>query len=295
MTLLFLNDSMNIDLFADDSTTCIHQAGYSSSEIERKLQLDINCIDSWCRTNNMLLHPNKSKCMIIGTANKTRETSGLQLTINGTVLENVYVHKLLGVYIDNNLKWHHQIDDVCKRVNSKIYLLKNVLYYLSDEMKQMFYNAYILPIMDYCCQIWGKGNTSYINKIYSQQKRIAKIILRKPKRSSSSGLLKDLGWLTFTDRCKYQTAVLVYKIRNNMMPSYMAELIDFSYDKPYTLRSVTNHDLAMHCLPKTNYLKYSFTYFSMNVWNQIPVLIRESKKVSYFKNKYKSFLLKHMD
>ena len=160
--------------------------------------------------------------MVIGTAYKTRKTSCLRLTINGTVLENVHVHKLLGVYIDNNLKWHHHIDDVCKRVNSKINLLKKVLYYLSDDMKHIFYNAYILPIMDYCCQIWGKGNTSHINKIYSLQKRIAKIVLRKPKRSSSLGLLKDLKWLTFTDRCKYQTAVLVYKIRNHMTPSYMA-------------------------------------------------------------------------
>ena len=233
--------------------------------------------------------------MVIGTAYKTRKTSCLRLTINGTVLENVHVHKLLGVYIDNNLKWHHHIDDVCKRVNSKINLLKKVLYYLSDDMKHIFYNAYILPIMDYCCQIWGKGNTSHINKIYSLQKRIAKIVLRKPKRSSSFGLLKDLKWLTFTDRCKYQTAVLVYKIRNHMTPSYMANLIDFSDDKSYTLRSTTKHDLVVHHLPKTNYLKYSFSYFSMNVWNQIPVQIRNSKKVSSFKNKYKSFLLNNMD
>ena len=103
-----------------------------------------------------------------------------------------------------------------------------------------------------------------------------------------------MKWLTFTDRCKYQTAVLVYKIRNNMVPSYMADLIDFSNDKSYTLRSSTNHDLVVHSLPKTNYFKYSFSYYSMNVWNQIPVGIRESNKVSTFKTKYKSFLLQNM-
>ena len=75
----------------------------------------------------------------------------------------------------------------------------------------------------------------------------------------------------------------------------MADLIDFSCDKSYTLRSATKHDLVVHCLPKTNYLKYSFSYFSMNVWNQILVLIRDSKKVSSFKNKYKSYLLDNMN
>ena len=69
---------------------------------------------------------------------------------------------LLEIYIDNNLKWHSHIDFVCKQLNSKISLLKKIMFYLTDEMKRMFYNAYILPILDYCCHIWGKDNKGYI-------------------------------------------------------------------------------------------------------------------------------------
>ena len=32
------------------------------------------------------------------------------------------------------------------------------------EMKQMFYNSYLVLIFDYCCTIWGKSNNSHINK-----------------------------------------------------------------------------------------------------------------------------------
>ena len=105
-------------------------------------------------------------------------------------------------------------------------LLKHILFYLTDEMKLLFYNAYLLPIFDYCCTIWSKNNKRYINKILILQKRAAQLILNKPNRTD--GRFKQPKWLTFTDRCKYHTALLVYKTLNHMAPSYMSDIIAVS-------------------------------------------------------------------
>ncbi len=78
------------------------------------------------------------------------------------------------MYIDNTLNWHAHIDYVCKKLNTKIALLKRILFLLTDETKIMFYNAYILPIFDYCCTIWGKDNKNYMNKINMLQKTYLK-------------------------------------------------------------------------------------------------------------------------
>ena len=242
----------------------------------------------------MSLHPTKSKCMVIGTPHKTKTADSLSLTINGIALENVTVQKLLGIYIDNNLKWHTQIDYVCKKLNCKISLLKNIMFYLTDEMKRMFYNAYVLPILDYCCHIWGKDNNCYINKVYTLQKRVAKIILKKPTRSSSDGLLRELQWLTFTGRCKYHCATLVYKTRKCMAPCYITELLIFANNEHYSLRSASKHDLCLTKVPRTNYFKESFSYYSMKVWNDIPDDIRNANKLITFKLKYKTHLLKNL-
>jgi len=58
-------------------------------------------------------------------------------------------------------------------------------------MNLRFNNAYLLPIFDYCCTIWGKDNKSYINKINILQKRAAKLILNNPIRAPIDGLLQD--------------------------------------------------------------------------------------------------------
>jgi len=155
--LIYINDiayscpDLNIDLYADDST--LFKSDTELSKIESHLQSNLDYISKWCTYNNMALHPQKTKCMIIGSKQKLRGDKHLTLKVNDNILENVRSQKVLGVFIDCNISWHTHIDFVCKNLNNKISLLKHILYYLTDEMKQMFNNAYLVPIFDYCCTV----------------------------------------------------------------------------------------------------------------------------------------------
>ena len=173
----------------------------------------------------------------------------------------------------------------------KIALFKNISYFVSNDMKLLFYNAYILPIFDYGCTIWGKGNTSYIKKVHTLQRRICKLILKKPTRTPSAGLFRELHWLSFSDRCKYHAAVLVYKTLHNMAPEYMSEILTFSSNDNYSLRSISNNDLVLLRTPRTNIYKDTFSYYTVNIWNHIPIDIRNSSNLQMFKGKYKQYLL----
>ena len=159
-------------------------------------------------------------------------------------------------------------------------------------MKLLYYNAYILPIFDYCCHIWGKNNQSYVKKVSALQNRAARIILRKPKRSPSNGLIENLKWLCFNDRCKYHCATLVYKILNGLAPCYLKDLITIANNNRYSLRSATKQDLVLNGAPRTSYYKQSFSYYGMTIWNEIPIDIRNSKSLQSFKIRYKSHLSK---
>ena len=293
--LLYINDTalscknLNIDLYADDST--MFKSCFDLSEIQSHLQTNLDNIARWCTYNNMSLHPKKTKCMIIGSKHMLQRSDQLSLKVNGTNLDNVNVQKVLGVFVDNNLNWHAHIDYLCKQINNKISLLKHILYYLSDEMKVLFYNSYIIPVFDYCCTVWGKNNNRYVNKVHMLQKRTAKIILNKPMRSPSVGLYKELNWLSFSDRCKYHSAVLVYKTLNNMAPSYLSEILKFSQNEKYSLRSANRHDLVLKIKPRTNLIQNTFAYYSMKIWNNIPIFIRNSNSITSFKCSYKTYLL----
>ena len=80
--LVYINDisfqsqDLNIDLYADDST--MYESGYQLSEVQNKLQNNINYIVDWCKINNMSLNPIKTTCMIIGSSNKLKQTSNFR-------------------------------------------------------------------------------------------------------------------------------------------------------------------------------------------------------------------------
>ena len=81
------------------------------------------------------------------------------------------------IYIDNTLKWDKQVDFVCLNVSRKINLLKLLSKNVSRTGLNQYYNAYILPILDYGCLIWGRCSATNIKRILRLQKRAARIVL----------------------------------------------------------------------------------------------------------------------
>ena len=107
------NDSTTNDMFADDSS--IYTSDIQLSVIENKLQLSLNHVFSWCKNNQMILNPKKSKCMIVATRQRNLRNSKLNLFISDTKIEQVSQHKVLGITVDSELKWLPHIENIHKK------------------------------------------------------------------------------------------------------------------------------------------------------------------------------------
>ena len=152
--ILFINDlplhieHSNIDIFADDAT--LHNSSKDVSNINNDLQVDVNNVLQWCKQNNMVLNENKTKGLLIGTSQRlSRCQSNLEIIVNNHKIECSEYEKLLGIQIDKSLSFVKHIDYVCKNLTSKISLLCKIKQYLPSETRKLYYNAYILPVMDW--------------------------------------------------------------------------------------------------------------------------------------------------
>ena len=58
--------------------------------------------------------------------------------------------KMLGVIIDDGLKFDGQIKNICKKVNSKTSLLARSSYLFPDSFKPILFKLFIQPHFDYC-------------------------------------------------------------------------------------------------------------------------------------------------
>ena len=123
--LIYINDmclhidAPSLDLYADDST--LYKSGFGITEIQHNLQSSLETMLAWCTVNNMLVNPNKTKCMLIGPKHKLHSIN-LELKINDVCTELVESHKILGVHVDKHLSWNIHIDKTCTAINNKINL-----------------------------------------------------------------------------------------------------------------------------------------------------------------------------
>jgi len=291
--LIYVND-LSLDLtcdsamYADDTT--LHTVGTNIQTLQNKLQTNLSIVNDWCQTNNMIINPLKTTCMVLGSKRKAQNMTDLKLKISDTVIKTVNCQKLLGLYIDNTLSWKLHINSVCSKMSSRMFLLQKIKPYLTLEMRKLFYNGYISPISDYACVTWSSAAKTEINRIVKIQKRCGAHILNKKYNTNSKTLFKDLKWLTFEQRNHYFTSVIVFKAFHNQTPTYIRDLLTPSQNNHYNLRSCEKGDLKLVRIPKTNYFKQSFEFSSKTIWNSLPQSIRQTNNLITFKKKLKAYL-----
>ena len=87
--------------------------------------------------------------MLIRARKRINDTDNLELNVGETNIKQVSKQKLFGIVIDESLSWSPQIDNLCSILSSKISLLKHISAYVPQNVQKIYYQAYILPILDY--------------------------------------------------------------------------------------------------------------------------------------------------
>ena len=120
---------------------------------------DIMKVVDFATLQKMKLNLKKCKEMLLNF--RKYSTCIPSLKFNDTTLERVPSFKLLGLWIDNNLKWQTNTDYIIRKAAVKrLFLLKVLKKYGAsrDDMKRFFISA-IRPILEYGAQVWNGGLT----------------------------------------------------------------------------------------------------------------------------------------
>ena len=140
--------SVDCDMLADDTT--LHTSGKDIMQIRSNMQDRLDQVYNWCDTNHMVINPIKTKSMTIATRQKHQLSSlPLDLVLNGVKTNQVSEHRLLDITIDNKLRWDSHINNVCKTVSIRVFLLSKLRYIVDIDTRKLFFNAHIKPHIDY--------------------------------------------------------------------------------------------------------------------------------------------------
>ena len=270
------------DLFADDAS--LYSTNKDLKIIEKSLQKSLDLTSEWCKENRMVIHPNKTKCMVIATRQKLqREPLKLKLLIGQKHIDQVQQHRVLGVTLDSEFKWLPHLNNVLKSVSRNLYLLSQLRHVADTDSLLMFFYGHILPHCNYASNIWDGCADQHIKKLNSLHRRAFKLI-NVQKDVPTDQKISELGALSLDKQLLMNKAVLVFKVMNGLSANYLEQLCQ----KPTQRYGSTNLIVPF---ARIDLYKTSFSFSGSLLWNQIPKDIRNKPSLPSFKKAMRGHLL----
>ena len=115
----------------------------------------------WFRINSMKTKfiLGKFQFMVLGVKNIVP----FRLSVNGKIISCSNEVRLLGITIDNELKFKKHIENLCEKLSYKLHALRRIRGYLTVEKARILANAFIDSQFNYAPLIWMSAGKTLIN------------------------------------------------------------------------------------------------------------------------------------
>jgi hypothetical protein len=117
-------------------------------------------IDNWTTRNNMKLNIGKCKELVDFAKKKHCFPP---LTVDEVNIERVKSARILGLTVQDNMKWNEHIHNILKKASKRLYMLR--LLKRSNACIDTLITVYttiIRPVLEYACQVWHYNIQQYI-------------------------------------------------------------------------------------------------------------------------------------
>ena len=215
--------------------------------------------------------------MTIGTRNPPKHT----YSFCGQQLQSIDSHPYLGDCFNNTLTWNDHIQDISKKAQRVLGLVRRNLWGCNKKIKSSAYTTLIRPLLEYASCVWDSSNQSNNTKLNRVQRQAARFCKNNYIREEGivTKLIEELDWQPLEVRRKVKKCTMFYKIHHGLvdisLPDHMV----------YQTRGTWGHNKKLRQIRyKTN--RYGDSYFpsTIPIWNNLPASAVNAVTAEAFKN-----------
>ena len=231
--ILYINDLPRVStklkflLYADD--TNILYENTDANAIIKTINMEMPKLMEWIKSNKLHINVDKTVAMLFHTRQKRVNIYENSIVIDGNIIPFTTNTKFLGINIDNNLTWKAHINHITTKISKGVGVLSRLSKELSYNILILIYNTILLPYLTYCCITWGFTYQTYINKIFTIQKKEIRIITHSPFQCHSSPLFKKTNNLNIFQIIEYYARIFMLQKLNSTVPNVFQQNIFLSY------------------------------------------------------------------
>ena len=145
----------------------------------------------------------KTECILFGPSRKLSTVGDFEVKCHDHVIKSSNQVIYLGVRIDKFLKGTYIIEDIIKKVNSRLkFLYREWKLAIDKRSRSTLANSLIQCYFDYCCSSWFEGlSKSFKKKLQILQNKTIRFILNlDPRTRITCNIFEKVNMLCVPDR-----------------------------------------------------------------------------------------------
>ena len=202
--------------------------------------------------------------------------------MNQQPINEVNLHKHLGITFSSDCKWHDHIIEVKTKAWHRINIMRKLKFTLDRKSLETIYLSFIRPLLEYADVVWDNCTQYEVDELEKIQIEAARIVTGATKLVSIDSLYTETGWETLSSRRLNHKLLLFFKMKSGLCPTYLSSLVPPSVgnNTVYSLRNA--NDIQT---PQTNTQLYynSFLPSVVRLWNDLPDEVQNSNTIPSFK------------
>ena len=227
-------------LFADD-TACLAK-GPILSDLTAYVNIELQKIANWFRSNQMAVNTSKTKFIIFRTRGKIVDPADCNVLFNSNEiglpenpnlimpLERIYnegtetCFKLLGVYFDEFLSFNQHITHLCAKLSKSLYCINRIKNFTDTDSLKKLYFSMIHSNISYCLNIYGCANKTSLAPLILKQKQAIRTISKVGYRDHTGPLFTNLSILPLEKMIIYYRIKFMHSYRFKKLPLSFADM-----------------------------------------------------------------------
>ena len=276
---IYINDlfyflSCDVCNFADDTTpyVCDKNLVFVLAKLEENSDIALK----WFENNYMKM--SSGQCHLSVSGNKFEH---LWAKIGNNKIWETRTIKLLGITLDNELKFDEHLSNVCLKANRKLSALSRIKKYLDFNKMRILFKAFFESQFIYCPLTWMFYSRSTNNRINHLHERALRLIYDDYELTFEELLEKD-GSFTIHHYNIQTLCIELFKVYYNLSQTIFSELFTQN-NRTYNLRSKPDFVIPQvrTVLKGTNLI----SYYGPIIWNLVPKEIKCTDTLESFKSK----------
>ena len=231
---VFINDSFmfieNCEICNLSNDNTLYSSRIELSSILENLNHDTKIILKYFRISSLKSIPGKFQFVILGK----KQCNKVKLIINSIVINESNAVELLGITIDNILTFNEHINNLCCNASYKLYALRTIRKYLTQDQAKRLYNAFINSQFNYAPVIWMLCRKNQYLKIRKVHHEALKVVFNSD--NGYDELLQMSNEISIHHKYLHALKCEVLKRLNISNPEFMRSYFTFKKIKHIILK-----------------------------------------------------------